>query len=92
MNYKPFVTGNQTNGNASTKENINAGQDGKKIVPDQKYILLPLLTYDPSLSKSSRDSPDVGFKPSWEEEKINSEHQGNEDSEMSNTEEPRVNQ
>ncbi|GKF57350.1 hypothetical protein Tco_0170887, partial [Tanacetum coccineum] len=59
--------------------NIDAGQDRKKIVPDQKYILLPLLTYDPSLSKSSKDSPDAGFKPSGEEEKIDSEHQENED-------------
>ncbi|GJX30256.1 retrovirus-related pol polyprotein from transposon TNT 1-94 [Tanacetum coccineum] len=92
MNYKPVVTGNQTNGNAGTKENIDAGQDGKKIVPDQKYILLPLLTSDPSLSKSSKDSPDAEFKPSREEEKINSEHQENEDSEVPNTEEPRVNQ
>ncbi|GKC81271.1 putative ribonuclease H-like domain-containing protein [Tanacetum coccineum] len=92
MNYKPVVAGNQTNGNAGTKENIDAGLDGKKIVPDQKYILLPLLTSDPSLSKSSKDSPDAGFKPSGEEEKIDSEHQENEDSEVPNIEEPRVNQ
>ncbi|GJR27346.1 putative ribonuclease H-like domain-containing protein [Tanacetum coccineum] len=92
MNYKPVVAGNQTNGNAGTKENIDAGQDGKKIVPDQKYILLPLLTSDPSLSKSLKDSPDAGFKPSGEEEKIDYEHQENEDSEVPNTEEPRVNQ
>ncbi|GKA28043.1 hypothetical protein Tco_0714211 [Tanacetum coccineum] len=44
MNYKPVIAGNQTNGNAGTKENIDAGQAGKKIVPDQEYILLPLLT------------------------------------------------
>ncbi|GKA35495.1 putative ribonuclease H-like domain-containing protein [Tanacetum coccineum] len=92
MNYKPFVTRNQTNGNAGTKENIDAGQDGKKIVPDQKYILLPLLTSDPLLSKSLKDSPDAGFKPSGEEEKIDSEHLKNEDSEVPNTEEPRINQ
>ncbi|GJU11918.1 putative ribonuclease H-like domain-containing protein [Tanacetum coccineum] len=92
MNYKPVVAGNQTNGNAGTKENIDAGQDGKKIVPDQKYILLPLLTSDPSLSKRSKDSPDVGFKPSGEEEKMESEHPENENSEVPNTEEPRVNQ
>ncbi|GJS02630.1 hypothetical protein Tco_0319138 [Tanacetum coccineum] len=55
---------------ACIKENIDAGQDGKKIVPDQEYILLPLLTSDPSLSKSSKDSPDAGFKPSGEEEKM----------------------
>ncbi|GKB47942.1 ribonuclease H-like domain-containing protein [Tanacetum coccineum] len=56
----------------STKENIDAGQDGKKIVLDQKYILLPLLTSYPSLSKRSKDSLDAGFKPSGEEEKIES--------------------
>ncbi|GKA05837.1 putative ribonuclease H-like domain-containing protein [Tanacetum coccineum] len=69
MNYKPVAVGNQTNDNAGTKENINAGRDGKKIVPDQKCILLPLLTSDPSLSKSSKDSLDARFKPSGEEEK-----------------------
>ncbi|GJZ12359.1 putative ribonuclease H-like domain-containing protein [Tanacetum coccineum] len=58
MNYKPVVAGNQTNGNAGIKENIDAGLDGKKIG----------------------------------EEKIDSEHQKNEDSEVPNTEEPRVNQ
>ncbi|GJT42194.1 putative ribonuclease H-like domain-containing protein [Tanacetum coccineum] len=92
MNYKPVVAGNQTNGNEGTKENINAGLDGKKIVPDQKYILLPLVTSDPLLSKSSKDSPDAGFKPSGEEEKIDSEHQENKDSEVPNKEEPRINQ
>ncbi|GKF18301.1 hypothetical protein Tco_0063219 [Tanacetum coccineum] len=34
----------------------------------------------------------MGFKPSGEEEKIESKHQENEDSEVPNTEEPRVNQ
>ncbi|GJV11214.1 uncharacterized mitochondrial protein-like protein [Tanacetum coccineum] len=92
MNYKPVVAENQTNGNACTKENINVGQAGKKIVHGQEYILLPLLTSDPLLSKSSNDSPDVGFKPSGEEEKIDFEHLENEDSEVPNTEEPRVNQ
>ncbi|GJS59751.1 hypothetical protein Tco_0654535 [Tanacetum coccineum] len=92
MNYKPVVTGNQTNGNAGIKENINACQTRKKIVPHQEYILLPLLTSDPSISKSSKDTPDAGFKPSGEEENIDSEHQENEDSEVPNTQEPRVNQ
>ncbi|GKC31608.1 hypothetical protein Tco_1038902 [Tanacetum coccineum] len=92
MNYKPVVAGNQTNGNAGTKENIDACQDGKKIVPDQKYILLPLLTSDLLLSKSSKDSLDAGFKPSWEEDKMDSEHLENEDSEVPNTEVPRINQ
>ncbi|GJR91323.1 reverse transcriptase domain-containing protein [Tanacetum coccineum] len=79
-------------GNAGTKENIDAGQAGKKIVPDQEYILLPLLTSDPSLSKSSKDSPDAGFKPSWEEEMIDSKHLENKDSEVPNTKEPIVHQ
>ncbi|GKC21301.1 reverse transcriptase domain-containing protein, partial [Tanacetum coccineum] len=92
MNYKLVVAGNQTNGNEGTKENTNACQDGKKIVHDQKYILLPLLTSDPLLSKSLKDSPDAGFKPSGEEEKMDSEHPENEDSEVPNTEEPRINQ
>ncbi|GJU48291.1 putative ribonuclease H-like domain-containing protein [Tanacetum coccineum] len=92
MNYKLVVAGNQTNGNACTKENIDASLDRKKIVPDQKYILLPLLTSDPSLSKSLKDPPNAGFKPSGEEEKIDFEHQENEDSEVPNIEEPRVNQ
>ncbi|GJS56919.1 ribonuclease H-like domain-containing protein [Tanacetum coccineum] len=92
MNYKPVVAGNQTNGNAGTKENIDAGQDGKKIVHDQKYILLPLLTSDILLFKSSKDSPDAGFKPSGEEEKMDSDHPENEDSEVPNTKEPRINQ
>ncbi|GKF40956.1 hypothetical protein Tco_0124298, partial [Tanacetum coccineum] len=56
MNYKLFVAGNQTNGNVGTKENIDAGQATKKIVPNQEYILLPLLTSDPSLSKSAKYS------------------------------------
>ncbi|GKE55191.1 putative ribonuclease H-like domain-containing protein [Tanacetum coccineum] len=38
MNYKPVVVGNQTNGNAGTKENIDAGQDRKKTVPDQNEV------------------------------------------------------
>ncbi|GKG05972.1 hypothetical protein Tco_0326058, partial [Tanacetum coccineum] len=92
MNYKPVVAENQTNGNEGTKENIDAGKAGKKIVHDQEYILLPLLTSVPSLSKSSKDSPDAGFKPSGEEEKIDSEHLENKDSKVPNTKEPRVHQ
>ncbi|GKB79505.1 retrovirus-related pol polyprotein from transposon TNT 1-94 [Tanacetum coccineum] len=39
-----------------------------------------------------KDSPDVGFKPSREEEKKDAEDPGNEDSEVTSTIEPRVNQ
>ncbi|GJX87426.1 putative ribonuclease H-like domain-containing protein [Tanacetum coccineum] len=91
MNYKPVVAGNQTNGNASTRENIDAGQAVKKIVSSQEYILLPLLTSDQSLSKGSKDSLDYGFKPSGEEEKKDSKDPGNEDSEVPSIKEPRIN-
>ncbi|GJZ82416.1 putative reverse transcriptase domain-containing protein [Tanacetum coccineum] len=47
---------------------------------------------DPSVSSSSKDSPDAEFKPSEEEEKKDVKHLKNEDSEVPNTEEPRVNQ
>ncbi|GKD31005.1 ribonuclease H-like domain-containing protein [Tanacetum coccineum] len=63
--------------------------DGKENITDQKYILLPLLTFNSSLSKSLKDSPNAEFKPSREEEKIDFEYQENEDSEVPNTEEPR---
>ncbi|GKD70139.1 retrovirus-related pol polyprotein from transposon TNT 1-94, partial [Tanacetum coccineum] len=69
LHVKSVVTGNQTNGNAGTTENIDAGQAGKKI-----------------------DSPNAEFKPSGEEEKIDSKHPENKDSEVPNIEEPRVNQ
>ncbi|GJY52452.1 putative ribonuclease H-like domain-containing protein [Tanacetum coccineum] len=62
MNYKPIITGNQSNGNAGTKENIGAGQVGKKTVPDQEYILLPLWTSDPSLSKGPKNTEDYAGK------------------------------
>nr|GEV16656.1 hypothetical protein [Tanacetum cinerariifolium] len=47
--------GNQTNGNACTKANIDAGQAGKKTVPGPQYVLLPLLTFDSQGTKSSKD-------------------------------------
>ncbi|GJT51347.1 ribonuclease H-like domain-containing protein [Tanacetum coccineum] len=92
INYKPVVAGNQTNGHASTKENIDAGQAEKKTVPSHEYILLPLCTQNPPFSSSLKDSPDAGFKPSGEEEKKDAEDQEDEDSEVPNTEESRVNQ
>ncbi|GJW92447.1 hypothetical protein Tco_0170000 [Tanacetum coccineum] len=55
MNYQPVFAGNQTNGNAGTKANIDAGQAGKKIVPGPQYVLLPFLTSDSQGPKSSED-------------------------------------
>ncbi|GJS61267.1 ribonuclease H-like domain-containing protein [Tanacetum coccineum] len=44
MNYEPVTAGNQTNRNASIKDNVDA-------VPTQQYILLPLLSDSPQSSK-----------------------------------------
>ncbi|GJR38172.1 putative ribonuclease H-like domain-containing protein [Tanacetum coccineum] len=62
MNYKPVIAGNQSNGNAGTKENIGAGQIRKKTVLDQEYILLPLWTSNPSLSKGPKNTKDYADK------------------------------
>ncbi|GKE98564.1 ribonuclease H-like domain-containing protein, partial [Tanacetum coccineum] len=43
-------------------------------------------------ARMETDSPDAGFKPSWEEEKKDAKDPENEDIEVPNTEEPRVNQ
>ncbi|GJR63546.1 putative ribonuclease H-like domain-containing protein [Tanacetum coccineum] len=45
-----------------TKENIDARQVGKKTRPDQEYILLPLWTSDPSLSKGPKNTEDYAGK------------------------------
>ncbi|GJV35017.1 ribonuclease H-like domain-containing protein, partial [Tanacetum coccineum] len=84
---KFIVAGNQSNGNASIKAYDDAGKARVEIVPGKDHILLPLWTQDLSFSSSLKDSPDVGFKPSGEEEKKDAK-----DSEVPNTEEPRVNQ
>nr|GFD02196.1 hypothetical protein [Tanacetum cinerariifolium] len=62
MDYKPVVEGNQSNGNAGTKENIDASQAGKKTLPDQEYILLPLWTSDPLLSQGLKNTEDNASK------------------------------
>ncbi|GJZ42024.1 hypothetical protein Tco_0588910 [Tanacetum coccineum] len=69
MNYKPVVAGNQSNGNAGTKACDDAGKARMETVPGKDYILLPLWTADPPFSQSSKSSPDVGFKPSGNNEK-----------------------
>ncbi|GKB99064.1 ribonuclease H-like domain-containing protein [Tanacetum coccineum] len=64
MNYQPVSAGNQTNGNACTKENIDAGQAKKKRVPGPQYVLLPFLTFDSQGPKSLEDevADDAGQK------------------------------
>ncbi|GJS21196.1 putative ribonuclease H-like domain-containing protein [Tanacetum coccineum] len=55
MNYHPVNAGNRTNGNAGLETNSDAGQAGKGKVPDQEYILLPLLQTSSNVSSSSMD-------------------------------------
>ncbi|GJZ09304.1 putative ribonuclease H-like domain-containing protein [Tanacetum coccineum] len=67
MNYQPVSAGNRTNSNAGLETNSDAGQAGKKKVPDQEYILLPLLHTSsnvPSSSEETESSPkdDAGKK------------------------------
>ncbi|GJW87231.1 ribonuclease H-like domain-containing protein, partial [Tanacetum coccineum] len=90
MNYKPVVTGNQSNGNAGTKACNDAGKARMETVPGKDYILLPMWPADLLFSQDSKSSPDARFKPSGEEEKKDAEDPGNEDSEVPSIEEPRV--
>ncbi|GJS00768.1 putative ribonuclease H-like domain-containing protein [Tanacetum coccineum] len=69
MNYKPVVTGNQSNSSTYIKACDNAGKARIETIPGKDYILLSLSIQDPPFSFSSKDSPDAGFKPSGEEEK-----------------------
>ncbi|GJX16922.1 putative ribonuclease H-like domain-containing protein [Tanacetum coccineum] len=64
MNYQPVFAGNQTNGNAGTKENIDAGQAEMSAVPGPQYVLLPFLTSESQNPKSSEDeiADDAGKK------------------------------
>ncbi|GKD73583.1 putative ribonuclease H-like domain-containing protein, partial [Tanacetum coccineum] len=92
MNYKPVLAGNQSNGSAGTKACDNVGKARVETVAGKDYILLPLWTQGLLFSSSSKDSPNAGFKPLGEKEKIDAKDPGNEDSEIPSTEEPKVNQ
>ncbi|GJV47816.1 putative ribonuclease H-like domain-containing protein [Tanacetum coccineum] len=69
VNYKPVVTGNQSNGNASTKACDDAGEARIETVSCKDYILLSLWTDDPPFSQISKSSPDAGSKPPSDDEK-----------------------
>ncbi|GKF45470.1 hypothetical protein Tco_0132022, partial [Tanacetum coccineum] len=69
MNYKPVVAGNQSTDNAGTKACNDAGKARIETVPGKDYILLPLWHADRPFSQNSKSSPDVGFKPSGDNEK-----------------------
>ncbi|GJV30370.1 putative ribonuclease H-like domain-containing protein, partial [Tanacetum coccineum] len=85
INYEPVVAGNQSNGNACTKACDDAGKARMETVNDTYYILLPFFTQDPSFSSNSKDSPDAGFKPLGEEEKMDTKNPENENSVVPNT-------
>ncbi|GKA23973.1 putative ribonuclease H-like domain-containing protein [Tanacetum coccineum] len=61
-----------------TKACDDAGKARMETVPGKDYILLPLWTADPPFSQSSKSSPDVGFKPSGDDEKKVTEEPGKE--------------
>ncbi|GJZ73991.1 ribonuclease H-like domain-containing protein [Tanacetum coccineum] len=58
MNYKPVVTGNQSNGNACTKACDDAGKDRMETVPGDMYGYLSKQTK----SKQKRKKPSTGMK------------------------------
>ncbi|GKE13787.1 putative ribonuclease H-like domain-containing protein [Tanacetum coccineum] len=72
MNYKPVITGNQTNRNACIKDNVDA-------VHTQQYIMLPLL-YDNPQSLEDAVTDDAGKKtnekPANEGERNGQEKEG----------------
>ncbi|GKD07750.1 ribonuclease H-like domain-containing protein [Tanacetum coccineum] len=69
MNYKPVITGNQSNGNIGTKACDDVGKDIMETVPGKDYIQLPLWPTDPLFSQSLKSSPDAGFKPLGDDKK-----------------------
>nr|GEU33012.1 hypothetical protein [Tanacetum cinerariifolium] len=76
MNYQPVFAGGQTNVNAGTKENINAGLAAKRTVPGPQYVMLPLLTSDFQGPKSLEDevADDAGKKSTEVPRKENGVH------------------
>ncbi|GJW88472.1 putative ribonuclease H-like domain-containing protein [Tanacetum coccineum] len=55
INYKPIVSGTQSNGFAGTKSSDNVGQARKEIEPVKNYILLPLFDEDPRKESECND-------------------------------------
>ncbi|GJV74923.1 ribonuclease H-like domain-containing protein [Tanacetum coccineum] len=75
-----------------TKACDDADKARMETVLGKEYILLLVWPADLLFSKSSKDSPDAGSKPSGEEERKDTEDPENENSEASSIEESRVNQ
>ncbi|GJR19878.1 uncharacterized mitochondrial protein-like protein [Tanacetum coccineum] len=98
---RPFgcpVTILNTKDHLGTKACDDAGKARIETVPSKDYILLPMWPADPLFSQNSKDSPDARFKPSGEEEQMDTEDPGNEneasgkDSQVPSIEEPREDQ
>ncbi|GJR33003.1 putative ribonuclease H-like domain-containing protein [Tanacetum coccineum] len=76
MNYKLVVARNQMNGNAGTKESIDAGQAGKKTVPNDKVAddVKKKTTEDPPKEDDKDDQDLREFERlivQWKEAEIN---------------------
>ncbi|GJX13813.1 putative ribonuclease H-like domain-containing protein [Tanacetum coccineum] len=84
MNYKPVVARNQSNGNAGTKACDDGGKARMETISGKDYILLPLWPPNLPFSQNSKSSPDVGFKPSRDNEKNVTEESGKEGGDPSN--------
>ncbi|GJR97166.1 retrovirus-related pol polyprotein from transposon TNT 1-94 [Tanacetum coccineum] len=68
----------------STKACNDAGKATIETIPGKDYILLPLWNADLPFPQSSKSSPDVGFKPSGDDEKKVTEEPGKEGGDSSN--------
>ncbi|GJW99457.1 putative ribonuclease H-like domain-containing protein [Tanacetum coccineum] len=55
MNYHPVNAGNRFNGNAGLERTYDAGKVDKVKIPNQEYILLPLLHTNSHASSSDED-------------------------------------
>ncbi|GKD62454.1 putative ribonuclease H-like domain-containing protein [Tanacetum coccineum] len=92
---RPFgcpVTILNTIDHLGTKTCNDASKARMETVLGKDYILLPMWPADPLFSQNLKSSPDAGFKPSREEEKKDVKDPRNEDSEVTSTIEPRINQ
>nr|GEX46478.1 ribonuclease H-like domain-containing protein [Tanacetum cinerariifolium] len=70
MNYQPVFAGNQTNGNAGTKANINAGQAKKDSSKKENEVQDPAKVGDNNnQEKNVRDQEDAPRKQSEQESK-----------------------
>ncbi|GJU26518.1 ribonuclease H-like domain-containing protein [Tanacetum coccineum] len=71
MNYQPVSAGNQTNGNAGTKANIDERQAGKKIVPCLQYkngVLDPAKEGDKNGQEKDVRDQEEAFRKQFEQE------------------------